>query len=167
MSPQTHEDDNTKLISMLMKQGNVFWRNSNNEPCCESRIFVSESDPCSVRMIIMLRKLRGDSLRDFPNPLIVQWHWGRSPDLMFSSGLFVWLSACPNITDKDNEIYVMPTESLFWVQGKFRGSPGVGKPNYVENNFKKAQIYQLNVIPLTGLLQHKMLIGRTPEYRET
>ena len=69
MSPQTHEDDITKSISMLMKVGNVFGRTSNNEPCCESRIFVSEPDPCSVRMIIMLRKLRGDSLRDFPNPL--------------------------------------------------------------------------------------------------
>ena len=70
---------------------------------------------------------------------------------MFSSGLFVWLSACPNITGKDNEIYVMPTESLFWVQDKFRGSLSVGKPNYVESKFKKTQINEQHVIPLTGL----------------
>lgn len=31
---------------------------------------------------------------------------------MFYSGLLVWLSACPNITGKDNEMYVMPTESF-------------------------------------------------------
>ena len=43
----------------------------------------------------------------------------------------------------------------------------IGKANYAESKFKKAQIYQLHVIPLTGLLQNKMLIGRTSEYRET
>ena len=70
---------------------------------------------------------------------------------MIYTGLLVWLSACKNITGKDNEIYVMPTESLFWVQDKFRRSPGVGKPNYVESKFKKTQINELHVIPLTGL----------------